>query len=61
MLQKISRDVVEIGNDPAFRERHILARGFDPIFSTPDVFAKFIQVDMQQKARLIRISGAKAE
>lgn len=61
VLQKIYRDVVEIGNDPAFRERHILARGFDPIFSTPDVFAKFIQVDMQQKARLIRISGAKAE
>lgn len=61
MVQKIYRDVAEIANDPGFRERHVLARGFEPIFSSPEVFARFIQVDLQQKSRLIRISGAKAD
>ena len=47
--------------DAEFRERHMLQRGFDPVLSTPEDFAKFIQADMQPKARLIRVSGAKAE
>lgn len=61
VVQKIYKDVAEIASDPAFRERHLLSRGFDPVFSTPETFTRFIQTDMQQKARLIRISGAKAE
>ena len=32
VVQKIYRDVAEIANDPGFRERHVLARGFEPIF-----------------------------
>ena len=61
IVQKIYRDLAEIAADPAFRNRHVLARGFDPVFSTPEVFTNFIQADMRQKAQLIRISGAKAE
>lgn len=61
IVQKVYRDVAEIGADPAVRERQILSRGFDPVFSTPEAFAKFIQVDMKQKQILIRLSGAKAE
>lgn len=60
-MQKIYRDVAEVGADAVFRERYVLARGLDPVFSSPEEFAKFIQADMRQKARLIRISGAKAE
>lgn len=61
VLQKIYKDVAELGAEPAFRERHMLSRGFEPVFSTPEEFAKFIDADMRQKAKLIRISGAKAE
>ncbi|MFC6279866.1 MULTISPECIES: Bug family tripartite tricarboxylate transporter substrate binding protein [Polaromonas] len=61
IVQKIYRDVAEVGADAVFRERYVLARGLDPVFSSPEEFAKFIQADMRQKARLIRISGAKAE
>lgn len=61
IVQKIYADVAAITADPAFRETQVTARGFDPVFSTPEDFAKFIQVDMAQKERLIRISGAKAE
>ncbi len=61
LAPRIQRDIAEAFSEPAFRERHVLARGFDPVFSTPEDFAKFIQADMRQKARLIKISGAKAE
>ncbi len=61
VVQRIYRDVQEAFADPALRERVVLARGFDPVFSSPEEFAKFIDADMRQKARLIKISGAKAE
>ena len=61
IVQKIYRDVAEIASDPAFRERHFVSRGFDPVFSTPEAFTKFIQADSRKKAQLIRISGARAE
>lgn len=61
IVQKLYKDVAEVGADPVFRERHVLARGFDPVFSSPDEFSRFIQADMRQKARLIRVSGAKAD
>lgn len=61
VVQKIHHDVAAIGNDPAFREAALLSRGFEPVFSAPAGFARFIEADMRQKAQLIRISGAKAE
>ena len=61
IVQKIQTDVAALFADAEFRERHMLQRGFDPVLSTPEDFAKFIQADMQVKARLIKVSGAKAE
>lgn len=61
VVQKIARDVATVAADPAFIERHVKSRGFDPVFSTPDAFAKFIQADRVQKEKLIRLTGAKAE
>ncbi|MDM0026428.1 Bug family tripartite tricarboxylate transporter substrate binding protein [Variovorax saccharolyticus] len=61
VVQTLYRDVAEVAADPAFRGQHVLARGFDPVFSTPEAFGQFIQADRTRKAHLIRISGAKAE
>jgi tripartite-type tricarboxylate transporter receptor subunit TctC len=60
-IDRIYAEVAAVFAEPEFRERHMLQRGFDPVLSTPDEFARFIQADLQSKARLIRISGAKAE
>ena len=61
VIQKIYHDVAEAADDPAFRERILVARGFYPVFSAPAAFSQAIQADLQQKARLIRLSGAKAD
>lgn len=61
IIAEIQKEVAAMFADPAFREKHMLQRGFDPVLSTPAEFARFIQEDMKQKARLVKVSGAKAE
>ena len=39
----------------------LLSRGLDPVLSTPEEFAAYIQRDIAFKARLIKLSGATAE
>ena len=60
-IDKVYQDVAAIFSEPEFRQRHMLQRGFDPVLSTPDEFARFIQEDLRSKAILIQLSGAKAE
>lgn len=61
VVQRIQKDVASILQDPAFREREIIARGNSPVGSTPQEFAAFIAQDLKAKARLIKLSGAKVE
>ena len=61
VLARIQRDVAEVFADPAFRERHMLQRGFDPVLSAPSEFAEYIQRDLAVKARLVKNSGAKPD
>jgi len=60
-IDKIYADVAAVFSEPEFRDRHMIQRGFDPVLSAPDEFAKFIQTDLQSKGALIKISGAKAD
>lgn len=61
IARRLRDDVVSLFDDSEFRERVMVQRGFDPVLSTPEEFARFIQVDLQQKAEMVRISGAKPE
>lgn len=61
IVLRIQRDVAQIFSEPEFRERHVTQRGFDLALSTPDEFAAFIRSDLEYKARLVKISGARAE
>ena len=60
-IERIYRDVAAAFAEPEFRQRHMLDRGFDPVLSDPDDFARFIQEDLRAKAALIKLTGAKAE
>jgi tripartite-type tricarboxylate transporter receptor subunit TctC len=61
VVDKVYQDVAAVFAEPEFRERHITLRGFDGVISSPQDFARFIQEDLQQKARLIRQTGLKPE
>jgi len=43
LVQKIHADVSAIANDPSFRDRFVIQRGLDPVFSTPEAFAAYLQ------------------
>ena len=61
IIDKIQQDVAAILAEPDFRERHVAGKGYTGVGSTPEAFAAFIKTDLAYKARLIQVSGAKAE
>jgi tripartite-type tricarboxylate transporter receptor subunit TctC len=61
LVAKIQKDVATVLANPEFREKHVVGKGYTGVGSTPEAFAAFIQTDLAYKARLIQVSGAKAE
>lgn len=59
--EKIQKDVADIFNDPAIRDKYVTARGLTPIFSTPQQFNGVIAADMSRMERLIKLTGAKGD
>jgi tripartite-type tricarboxylate transporter receptor subunit TctC len=57
----IYTDVKRILDDPEFRQKQLIARGYDVVGSSPKEFAAYIKKDSENRARAVRISGAKAE
>ena len=47
--------------EPEFRGREIVDKGYTGVGSTPEEFAAFIRSDFEYKARLIRTAGVRAE
>jgi len=60
-VEQIHSDVKRILQDPEFRQKQLVARGYDVVGSSPEEFAAYIRKDSESRARAVRISGAKAE
>jgi tripartite-type tricarboxylate transporter receptor subunit TctC len=60
-VDRIYRDTAAILNDPAFREKEIVQKGYDLVASSPEDFAAYIVRDREARGRAVKISGAKAE
>jgi tripartite-type tricarboxylate transporter receptor subunit TctC len=60
-ITKIYRDARKILDDPDFREKQLVAKGYDVVGSPPDEFMAYIRKDSESRARAVKISGAKAE
>jgi tripartite-type tricarboxylate transporter receptor subunit TctC len=58
---RLHRDVTAILNDPGFREREIVQKGYDLVGSSPDEFAAYLVRDREARGRAVKVSGAKAE
>ena len=43
LIRKVHDDVVAIANNHSFRDRFVIQRGLDPVFSTPEEFAAYLQ------------------
>ncbi len=60
-VNRIHRDVAAILNDPGFREKEIVQKGYDLVGSSPDEFATYLVRDREARGRAVKVSGAKPE
>ncbi len=60
IVAQIHAEVARITNLPDTRER-LLAAGFEPVGSTPEVFAALIKNDMTRLGKVIRDAGIRAD
>jgi tripartite-type tricarboxylate transporter receptor subunit TctC len=60
-VARIHQDTRKILDDPEYRQKQLIDKGYDVVGSSPDDFAAYIKKDSENRARAVRISGAKAE
>ena len=60
-VARIFQDTKRILEEPEFRQKQLIDRGYDVVGSTPVDFEAFLKTDSASRARAVKISGAKAE
>jgi tripartite-type tricarboxylate transporter receptor subunit TctC len=59
--EKIYLDVKKILEEPDFRQKQLVDKGYEVVGSSPDQFVLYLKKDRQSRGRAVKISGAKAE
>jgi tripartite-type tricarboxylate transporter receptor subunit TctC len=60
-LGRIYQDAKKVLEEPEFRQKQLIERGYEVVGSAPEDFAAYIRKDSESRGRAVRISGAKAE
>jgi tripartite-type tricarboxylate transporter receptor subunit TctC len=60
-VSRLYTDVKRVIDEPEFRQKNLVERGYEPIGSSPEVFSEFIRTDKENRGRAVKVSGAKAE
>jgi tripartite-type tricarboxylate transporter receptor subunit TctC len=60
-LSRIYQDTKKILDNPEFRQKQLIDRGYDVVGSGPEEFAAYLRKDSESRARAVKVSGAKAE
>jgi len=58
---KLYADTKRILDEPEFRQKQLIEKGYEVVGSSPEDFSQFIKVDRESRGRAVKISGAKAE
>jgi len=60
-IARLYQDSSKLLQDPEFRQKQLIDRGYEVVGSSPEAFAAYIRKDSASRARAVKISGAKAE
>src|SRR3954452_25607518 len=61
VASRIYQDTKKIVEEPEFRQKQLVDKGYEVAGSSPPEFAAYIRKDSASRARAVKISGAKAE
>jgi tripartite-type tricarboxylate transporter receptor subunit TctC len=61
IVDKLSKEIGSIINDPAFRERHLTARSLVPAANTPEQFAEEMKAERSTAEKVVRDAGFEAQ
>jgi tripartite-type tricarboxylate transporter receptor subunit TctC len=57
IIDKFQKGVAKVASDPEFQQKHMTLRGLAPVLSTPEEFAKDLEVDRAEGLSAIKASG----
>jgi tripartite-type tricarboxylate transporter receptor subunit TctC len=60
-VSRIYADTKKVLDDPEFRQKQLIDKGYEVVGSAPEEFAAYIRKDSESRGRAVKISGAKAE
>jgi tripartite-type tricarboxylate transporter receptor subunit TctC len=60
-IARIHRDTKTIIEEPDFRQKQLIDKGYEVVGSSPEEFVAYIRKDSESRGRAVKISGAKAE
>src|SRR5882672_7837020 len=60
-VSRLYGDTRRVLDDPEFRQKQLVDKGYEVVGSSPQEFAAYLKRDSESRARAVQISGAKAE
>jgi tripartite-type tricarboxylate transporter receptor subunit TctC len=57
IIDRLYKEVHKIASKPEFQKRHLIARGLTPVLSSPEEFAKNLDVERVDAIEIIKSSG----
>lgn len=61
VIARIHRDAARVLNEPDFRDKNVIAKGYKLVASSPEEFAAYLRKDSESRAKAVKISGAKVD
>jgi len=57
IIVKLRDEFARIGADPTFRQKRLIEAGLEPVFDTPEQFARFLKTDRTASERVVNEAG----
>ncbi len=57
IIHKLRDEIARIGGEPEFRRKRLIEAGLEPVFNTPEEFARFLEDNRTAAERIVKESG----
>jgi tripartite-type tricarboxylate transporter receptor subunit TctC len=57
IIETFYEQIAAIGRDPEFRRKRLVEVGLEPVFNTPQEFARFLKEDRARAGRIAKAAG----